>query len=687
MRIALFTSLLFFALMSSAQVNPMNVTIARDHWGVPHILGKTDADAAFGLAWAHAEDDFTNIQYVLLSGKKMLGRVLGKKGAEVDYVVELLRCRDIVEEKIGTLSPEFLKVAEAYVQGLNEFAAANPEKVLLKKAFPASVKDYLAAATFSLCIISGMDELLPKLLKGEYRSLPEPLPNGSNAFAIHPSRTSTGEAFLAINSHQPLDGPVAWYEAHVMSDEGMNILGGLFPGGLCILHGVNENLGWAHTVNNMDKIDVYQLQMKEKSLQYLFDGQWIALEKRKVKLQVKGIPINIIKNVYWSRYGATVQTPKGFFAIRLTANQSITAMEQWWRMGKASNFSEFYKALSMQGLPMFNVVYADRWDTIFYISGGKMPLRDKDSTYDWKGILPGNTSRTLWTDFHPITDLPQYINPASGYLYNTNHSPFLATAPTQNINGKEYDWTSGYETFHNNRSARFAELMAETEKLDYARFKKIKYDGHLPSKLWYPINIDAFLQVSGGQDTVLKSVIDDYRTWDRSSDQESRGAAVFRLLLAYITDVLHMHSGTLTGEQALSAFRYAKEHELRYFGKTGIKLGELQQLSRGEKSLPIWGIPDVITAMYTETGLNGMLKVMAGESYIELVRFPKNELPIMETVNCYGSSHDPKSLHFTDQMDLFMQQQTKPMTLDKKRVMSDAVSIYHPGDKIVISKN
>jgi len=663
-----------------AQVDPGSVTIARDRWGVPHIFSATDAATAYGLAWAHAEDDFTNIQYVLLSGKQMLGRAIGKKGAEADYVVALLRCRDVVGDQFHTLSPDFLKVAEGYVQGLNAFAAAHPEKVLLKEAFPATVKDYLTSVTFSLCIISGIDALLPRVMNGEAGTLPELLPKGSNAFAIHPSKTTSGEAFLAINSHQPLDGPVAWYEAHLQSDEGTNILGALFPGGLCIFLGVNENLGWAHTVNNMDKIDLYQLQMKDAhSLEYRFDDQWLRLEKRKVNLHIRGIPVAIGKTIYWSRYGATVRTKQGFFSLRLMANQGITAMEQWWRMNKARNFSEFHAALSTQGLPMFNIVYADRQDTIFYISGGKMPIRDRSPYYNWKGILPGNTSRTLWTDAHPIGDLPQYLNPRSGYLYNTNHSPFLATAPDDNLDSTKADPTSGYETFHNNRSARFAELIAGTGKLDYESFKRMKYDNRLPARLRYPLNVDSLLLVHADGDSSLEAVIRDYSNWDRKAETGSQGAAVFRLVYMYFTEKLKLRNGTATLDQCRDAFRYARDHERQYFGRTGIALGELQQLVRGDKSLPSWGLPDVITAMYTETGKNGRLKDAGGESYIELVRFPKVGLPWIETVNCYGASHDPASPHYTDQMDLFIRQQAKPMTLDKEAVLKNAERIYHPG--------
>jgi acyl-homoserine-lactone acylase len=132
--------------------------------------------------------------------------------------------------------------------------------------------------------------------------------------------------------------------------------------------------------------------------QYKFDGKWLKLEKNKAKLHVKGIPVTIGKKIYWSKYGPTIKTQKGVFSMRIPATMDIKAMEEWYRMNKARNFTEFYKAISMTSLPMFNIMYADRFDTIFYISNGKIPRRNPDTIYHWKSTLPGNTSASLWTN-------------------------------------------------------------------------------------------------------------------------------------------------------------------------------------------------------------------------------------------------------------------------------------------------
>src|SRR6185295_14196558 len=154
----------------------------------------------------------------------------------------------------------------------------------------------------------------------------------------------------------------------------------------------------------------------------------------------------------------------------------IRAMEEWYRMNKAKNFTEFYQALSMNSLPMFNIMYADRFDTIFYISNVKLPRRNPDPQYYWRSTIPGNTSATLWTEFKPLKELPQYINPGSGYLYNTNHSPFIATDSAYNLDSTKFDSNDGFERYHNNRSKRFTELMQGINKMDYGSIKRIKFD-------------------------------------------------------------------------------------------------------------------------------------------------------------------------------------------------------------------
>ncbi len=671
---------LFITCSTVAQINPSRITIARDSFGVPHIFAPTDPEVAYGLAWAHAEDDFETLQLVVLSGKALVGTALGKKGAEADYVNHLFRIRQTVDEQWNTLSPDFLALIKGYVAGLNAYAKSHPDEVKYKHAFPFDEKDYMTAVVFSISLFCGVEEALPAIIGGKIATLPGFNPQGSNAFAMNSHKTTTGECFLAINAHQPQEGPVAFYEAHVCSDQGWNMLGGLFPGGCLIFHGTNENLGWAHTINYQDKLDIYQLEMNPNNKnQYKFDGQWVDLEEEKVKLHVKGVPIAIGKSVYWSKYGATLKTDKGVFSVRLPGAMDIRALEEWYRMDRARNFSEFYKAVSRVDLPMFNIMYADRFDTIFYISNGRMPRRNPDTVYHWKSTVPGNTSKTLWTEFKTVSELPQYVNPPSGYLFNTNHSPFLATDPADDLDPKKFDPNDGYETYHNNRSKRVTELIGGG-KIDFNSFKRIKFDQQLPHELQYRYGIDSMLSLHANDYPQLKDVIIAFQSWDRKAVANSRGAACFKLAYEFVSHKLSGEpSRQLTKAESVETYQYIHDYMVQHWGKTDLTLGDIQKLVRGDDARPAWGLPDVLTAAYTESYKNGMFKVNSGDAYICFVRYPRDgSLPKIESVNTFGASMHPGSPHYKDQMALFQSQQTKHMTLDKQEVLKNAERVYHP---------
>jgi acyl-homoserine-lactone acylase len=688
----LFLLLLLTAQTAVAQLTPDAIQIARDRWGVPHIFAKTDPEVAYGLAWAHAEDDFKTIQLTMLGGKGMLGQHLGKSGAAIDYVVGLIRAREQARRDYPTqFSPDFRAVLGGYLQGLNAYARAHPQEVLIRSAFPVTEEDAICAFILSNASFSGIDRTLKAILADKVPDAPTqetPGLNGSNAFAISGKHTTSGETFLAINSHQPLEGPVAWYEAHLCSEQGWNIVGGLFPGAPTILHGCNENLGWAHTVNYHDKMDVYQLDLNPANRnQYRLDGQWRDLEVQKIRLRVKGIPVAIGKKAYWSEFGPVMfaptkrgQQPKAF-AMRFAGLLESRSGEQWYRMNKARNFTEFRNALQMTAIAGgFNILYADRADTIFYVSNGKIPLRD--STFRWQQTLPGNTTRTRWTQFHPLADLPQVLNPASGYLFNTNNTPYHCAGPGDNPNPARFDKTMGIETFELNRSVRLGALLEQTPTMNYDDFKRIKYDRQLPAPLAYLTDYNGLFTLDSAAYPDLTGPIRQLRTWNRRADADNTGASVFLLAYQYWQDKFARTGESpyrpLTPAECAEALRHAQTHLMQHFGSTTVPLGALQQHSRGGVSLPIGGLPDVLAAMASKPTENGRFRAAAGESYIELVRFRKEGLPLIETVNAYGASNHADSPHHTDQMPLFVNQQTKSMSLDKAQVLREAVRVYAP---------
>ena len=675
-------SLLLVSTLSYSQINPKNIDIVRDEYGIPHIYAQTDAEVAYGLAWANAEDDFTTIQEAYLAGNAMLSNYIGLKGAAADFITQFIGSKNLIEEKIGTISEDYMAVVEGYSQGLNAYASNNPDKVLYKKLFPITPKKMLMYSQLQLFISNEGAYWAGRILNNDTQDdfLDQNL-TGSNVIAMNSSKTVSGETFLAINTHQPLEGPTSWYEVHLNSQEGTNIIGTMYPGTPNVVIGVNEYLGWSHTVNYPDKTDVFKLRMKNKR-KYIVDEEEYELEKLKAKITLKvlGIPIKINRKYYKSIYGPTLKNKSGYYSIRTPTLFNVKALEQWWRMGKSKNFTEFYNNLKMKELPGFNIGYADKYDTIFYMSNGIIPKRAEG--YNWKGIVPGDTKKTLWTEYHNIEDLPQVIQPESGFIYNANHSPFKSTSADENPNEENYNENMGYETYDNNRSTRLIELIESYDRVSYDDFKDIKYDNSFPSKFNYnfmDISIIETLKLQAEND--LFELLDIIQKWDRKTDIDSQGAGLYGVLYYQLVrnyrDEIQKNNKIVSKEILLSALADTKAYIINNFGSTEITLGDFQKLVRGDKELPIWGLPDVITAMSSRPYKDGKYKVTQGESYIGLVRFNENG-PILESIISFGNSDNPESDHYTDQMEKYSKFQTKKMTFDKNIIYSEAKEIYNP---------
>ena len=676
------TTLCFYNVFS--QINPDKIDIVRDEFGVPHIFAKTDAEVAYGLAWAHAEDDFETIQIGYLAGNNLLSKHLGNVGLGADFISQFIGSEDLFESKYDSdISSEYKNIVKAYALGLNSYAREHPDEVFVEDLFPVNEKKMMRYAQLQLFISSNGDKWVSNIIdnKLSYDFSKEEQYKGSNTFAFNSTKTKDGSTYLAINTHQPLDGPVSWYEAHLCSEEGTNILGALFAGTPNILIGTNENLAWAHTVNQPDKTDVFALEMHpDKKLQYRVDGTYLKLEEKKAKLRFKllGIPLSIKKKFYKSIYGPTLKNKSGFYSVRTPALFEIRALEQWWRMNKAKNFTEFYKVLKMKALPGYNIGYADKNDTIFYISNGLIPKRAKN--YDWGSVVPGNTRKTLWTESYEIEELPQVIQPKSGYFYNANHTPFKSSAEEDNPDPTNFDSNMGFETYDNNRSTRLKQLIDEYEKLDYDDFKRIKYDRQYPRPYtfnWMDIHYLELLDAKKYPD--IEMLIERLQAWDRKANKNSFGAGTFAVLYDQLRPFYSKmpEPKIFPSSYIIQALRNTKEYLLKHFNTTDVKLGDYQKLVRGSKELPIFGLPDVITAMSSRPYKDGKVKVVSGESYIELIRFT-DKGPEIESVISYGSSDHPDSKHYDDQMEMYANFKTKKMTLNKDSIYKNAKRIYNP---------
>lgn len=665
------------------QINPQNIEIIRDAYGVPHIYAQTDAEVAYGLAWAHAEDDFETIQLGFLAGDAKLSKTIGFKGAPADFLQQFIQAEKTAREQAHTLSDDFMQVVKGYAEGLNAYAEAHKEEVLLDELFPISPIQMIAYSQLQLFVSNAADRLVSQILK---KRTPKVLPiqtesNGSNLIALSSKKTGQNASFLTINTHQPLEGPTSWYEAHLVSEEGTNIIGALFPGAPCVLTGANEYLGWTHTVNFQDKADIFKLEVTDKkNLTYRVDNDLLTLEKHKAKVYFKflGLRIGINRPFYSSIYGPTLKNSKGFYAVRTPSTTTVRALEQWWRMNKAQSFTEFYQALKMNALPGYNIGYADRNDTIFYISNGKMPIRAEG--YNWEGLVPGNTYETLWDSYYETEDLPQVIQPKSGYVYNANHSPFKSSAPEDNPKAEDYPISMGYERYDNNRSARLFQLLEETDTINFQRLKEIKYDHTLPYPLNYNyVNINTLFDMNPADYPGIGSLLRKIQSWDRVASSDSKGAAAYAILYYQLGRYWAKLGENKTFDTATlhKGLKRTSRYMNRHFKSQEIVLGDFQKLVRGDKNIPIWGLPDVVTAMHAAPFKDGRYRVTNGESYIALIQFREDETHY-QSVMPYGSSNKKSSLHYDDQMKLYQNFQTKPMSFNRGDVVQNSVRRYAP---------
>ncbi len=689
--------LFFYSAVFAQSSRKYNVEIVRDSFGVPHIFGKTDADCAYGLVYAECEDDFTTVQWGQLLAKGMLGRHMGINGARIDYAVQLLRIKKIIDEKYETdLSPEFKKLLQAAADAGNRYAEQHPDEVLVKKAMPVGPKDFIAGYMLAMALMTGVDGALGQMVDGRVPPVSfADKGRGSNAMAMNSKITADGKVYLDVNSHQPLDGPLSWYEAHIQSEEGTNMYGSTFHGGVTIFHGVNEFLGWAHTTNGFDAMDIFQLQPDpKKKNHYLMDGVSYPLEVNRAKLSVNlakhpekhKFVLTIGKKIWWSKYGATVVNKQGMFALRLASNMTIKAPEQWYRMDKAKNFTEFRHALDIQGVINQNITYADRNDTIFFISNGAFPKRAEG--YDWTTTVPGNTNKTLWTEFFPESSIPQVLNPECGYVFNANNTCFRSSCANSNPLCTPNIASMCHDTTMTNRGFRFEENIANYNKVSWDDFLKIKYDSRYPAHPVFFKKFDAFdiMELKEEDHPDIADALKIMKAWDKSGDLKNMSAALVYKVLYYVYNNTNgeQEKQFATDKKAkfeffVKAIQQVKKDMLVDFGSLSIPLGDYQRHQRGDVDLPTDGGPDMWNAKYGDPYTKGRIRAHIGESFILLAKFEKTG-PQFRTISPYGTSNKPGAKHYTDQMQMYVNHQTKEESLSKEWAYKHAERIYHPGE-------
>ncbi len=678
------------------------VRILRDEWGIPHVFGSSDADTAFGLAYAHAEDDFPFIQGGMVAARGQLSTLmLGKTAIINDYYVRLFQIREETAARYQSVDPAVRRVLEGYAAGINYYAALHPGEADLRY-FPVTGADVLGGFIHKLPLFVGLDKAMGDVSEKNYAvgdkldrsAIPdtEDKPTamhfalvGSNAHAVARTKSTDGITRLNVNSHQPWEGPVAWYEAHLVSEEGWNMTGGTFPGAPFILHGHNEHLGWAHTVNHPDLVDVYKLEMHpDGSLKYKWDGAWKELQVSEASIPIDTgfFYFRFTKEILQSVHGPVLRTPFGFYAFRVAGFERLyRGPGQWFQMNKARNLAEWKDAMRAQGLPLFNTVYADRTN-IHYVYNGNLPLRDP--SFSWRTVLPGNTSRALWNDYLPYDKLPMVENPPSGFIQNCNSTPFFATRGPGNPDPSRYAKSFGIDVRQTNRAVRSLELFGRPGRISRDDFLLYKWDRqYAKGTPIYRHAIDPILRSFQPQNDDEKKALEMLRAYDGSAEEWSTTAALAILTYREIWKEADLDKlGTYS--DPIVKFREAVRYLKKNYGRIDVPLGDVQRLRRGRVDLPVGGGPDVLSAVHaTEEG--GHLVGAAGDSYVLFVEFAPEGVQSW-SVHQYGNVNRATSRHYADQAPLFVRRNLKKALRTEKEIRQRLESEYHPGGEKTASK-
>ncbi len=692
--------------------------IIRDTFGVPHIRGEKDIDAAFGFGFAQTEDDYQHIEFSVKMARgelsdlnislgslgSILSLIAGSgdiekltnyiEGVELDFLNKFMNVQETVRDYENTIPKSTMEYIKGYADGVNYWAALNPSKVD-QSIFPVTEMDLLKGMVFQMPLFYGFDHNIDELMNlmseesekfTSVNSLSDNItvakikshfkPSGSNAFAIAKSRSSNNKTMLVINSHQPLTGPVAWYEAHIKSNEGLNMMGGTFPGSPFIHVGFNEHLGWGATVNQPDLGDIYELTLNpENNDEYLLDGKWKSFQKVKQIFKIKlfgPFYINYPMDMFFSDHGPVLKDESKAYALRYVGMSDIDQATAWYRLNKSTNLEEWKDALRMQEIASLNLLYADKEDNIFFVHNMKSPIRNPD--YDWTKVIPGDDSSLIWNEFYSFDDIPQVLNPDSGYLFSANQNPFFVSAIENNVDSNLYPVTMGFQKRTTNRAHRLFELLDDDLSISYKEMDIYKHD----NKFSYNSRQYKFLERIFNHDYSNNKKFFEaqifLKEWDLATDKDNMHAAFGVCILSpeWLAEIKRKPE-----PDPLKTFEDCVEEFYENFDRLDIKWSEVNFLERGSKLIAVQGGPDVLRAIYAPRSDDGILKAVAGDGLYVYVTWDENKNQQSESIHQFGSATtDVNSIHYDDQMQMYADEELKNTFFDFQDLTENTESIF-----------
>ncbi len=693
------------------------VTIIRDHFGIPHIYGKTDADAVFGLLYAQCEDDFKRVEMNYVEKLGRLAEVNGEKDLYNDLLIRMvIDSADAIKDFQS--SPSWLqKLMQAYADGINYFLATHPavKPALLTRFQPwypllwtdgsIGAIDVAGIRVNELAAFYGGDKAATA-----YRqpSETDPLPSGSNGFAIAPSKTVSGNAILYINPH------VTFYfrpEVAVQSEEGLHVYGAVTWGQFFIYQGFNEHLGWMHTTSYSDVADAYieKITQKDGSYFYEYNGQLKPVLEKKITLRYNTASGMVSKNftTYATAHGPVMAKRNGSWISMKANNRSIKGLLQSWERTKASNLSEYTQTMELFANTSNNTVYADDKGNINYWHGNFMPKRDPK--YDWSQPVDGTTTATEWQGLHSMKELITVHNPATGWIQNCNSSPFT-------VSGSSSPKEAGYPKYmapngDNFRGVTAAKILDATSGYTIDKVIASGYNTHLSA---FDVLLPALEKAYATHQeepryASIKEAMRLLTGWDRNSTATSIATTIAiywgqQLMPAIQRSPVpggtpdqvirtHWFADHATADVLLDPLVSALEELTKKFGTWQKPWGDINRYQRltgklneifddSKPSIPCgfasstWGcLPSFVSRPFDNTRLRYGYN---GNSFICAIEFGKKVKA--KSLLAGGESGDPASPHFGDQAEMYTKGIFKDVLFYKEDVVKEAERTYHPGE-------
>jgi acyl-homoserine-lactone acylase len=623
--------------------NQYNVSIDRDFWGIPYIKGKTDQDVAYGIGLVHAEDAYADLVELmpLYRGKNAIYN--GLDSIDTDYLVRLLKIHSKVKD-IGKqqLSQNILSMAQAYADGVNMYANKHPDKVDLS-IHPVTQDDVLAGSYIQHLFFAGLDRDLAQMTAQDETSIP----TGSNAIAINSTKTDSNASYLLINSHQPLSGPVGWYELNIESESGWHGHGGNFPGSFLINVGFNKNIGWGATVNRPDVMDIFELTINPNNAdQYLLDDKWESFEIEEAKLAFKLFGFlrwSTKQKFRYSKFGPVIEINGKYFALRHINQSSFNEIEGWYEISKTKNVYEFEKQLEKRKIPSFNFVTMDSDRNIGYFYNGRIPNRH--DALKARKIIRSSSSKDIWDEKDLVNNLPKFINPSNGWIQSTNQNPFSVMGE-HSLKEKSMKKNVHFEQRLTNRSYVANELLSINESVDLDKFIAIKFDNSYSKNSRQYKYLESIMEY----DTNLKLAL---QKWNGKTDFNNTNAALGMCFMAqeWISEMNSKPTPTYQAakKECDSLFKEIQRNYTDPWSK-------INTISRGSRTYPIQGSVDTLRAVYGSPNSDTKSLNMSGGDGLFFIIAEEDSGKVIYGMHNYGSSRNESSVHYSDQTFLFSQE-------------------------------